>query len=138
MPSRVLHDRRFPREEGEEPGWLEQEQDGLRRVLVVATWVLVGFVVLAQLPWVVMAFAEGGHVGVWWVVTVVPWVTGVLAVPVATLLGLAWVGAGFGRPGSAPARGRSTCASTLASVALLLLVLEILLVGAIVALTLAR
>ena len=135
MSSRVQHDRRFPREDGEEPGGLEQEQDGQRRVLVVAAWVLVGFVVLVQLPWVVAAFAEDPHMGAWWVLTVVPWMTAVLVVPVATLIGLAWVGAGFSRPGPAPARGPSTCASTLASVALLLLVLEILLVGTLVALT---
>ncbi|WP_341228935.1 hypothetical protein [Nocardioides salarius] len=134
MSSRVQHDRRFPREDGEEPGGLEQEQDGQRRVLVVAAWVLVGFVVLVQLPWVVAAFAEDPHMGAWWVLTVVPWMTAVLVVPVATLIGLAWVGAGFGRPDLAPAPGRSACTSTLTSVAVLLLVLEILVVGTIVSL----
>ncbi len=135
MTGQLQQDHRFPVEDGEQPDELQHD---LRRVLVITTWALVGFVVLAQLPWVVMAFAEGGRVGVWWLVTVVPWVTGILTIPVATLLGLAWVGAGFGRPGSAPARGRSTCASTLASLALLLLVLETLLVGTVVALTWAR
>lgn len=135
MASRVQHDRRFPREDGEEPTGLEQEQAGQRGVLVVAAWVLAGFVVLVQLPWVVAAFADGLGVGAWWVLTVVPWVTAVLAVPVATLIGLAWVGAGLGRPDLAPAPGRSTCTSTLTSVAVLLLVVEVLVVGTIVSLS---
>ncbi|MEN8705407.1 hypothetical protein BKA08_003448 [Nocardioides marinisabuli] len=132
MPGPVQPDHRFPVEDGERPAQLQHD---LRRVLVVATWVLAGFVVLAQLPWVVAAFADGPGAGWWWLSSIVPRVSVLLAVPVATLLGLAWVGAGSGRPGSAAAREPSTCASTLASVALLVLVLEILLVGTVVAMT---
>lgn len=132
MSGQLQRDHRFPVEDGEQPADLQHD---VRRVLVVATWVLAAFVVGAQLPWVVAAFAEGPGTGLWWLSAIVPRVSVVLAVPVATLLGLAWVGAGLGRPGSVPGRGRPTCATTLASTALLLLVLEILLVGTLVVLT---